>query len=109
MTAANYENIANELIKRTDFFNQLPEDVGLDAAEINADLVDHYLELSIMLKEGKDFVEFTVKDKAQTEKALIALHTEMLEELKKLSEFGYNKTEWIAFHESGLSENYFPR
>jgi len=109
MTSAHYENIANELIKRNSYFEQLPDELGMEASEINADLVDHYIELSIMLKDGKDFVEFTLKDKTQTEKALIALHTEMLEELKKLSSFGYHKPEWVAFHESGLSENYFPR
>lgn len=109
MTSANYENIANELMKRNAYFDQLPDELGMEASEINADLADHYIELSIMLKDGKDFVEFTVKDKTQTEKALIALHTEMLAELQKLEGFGYKKPEWVAFHESGLSETYFPR
>lgn len=109
MTSANYETIANDLLKRADYFNRLPDELGMNAEEINSDLADHYLELSIMLKDGKDVVEFTAKDKMQTEKTLIALHTEMLEELKTLSELGYDKPDWVAFHESGLSENYFAK
>ncbi|MES2131176.1 MAG: hypothetical protein V4506_02435 [Bacteroidota bacterium] len=109
MTSANYETIANDLLKRADYFNRLPDEIGMNAEEINSDLADHYLELSIMLKDSKEIVEFTAKDKTQTEKVLIALHTEMLEELKALSELGYDKPDWVAFHESGLSENYFPR
>ena len=101
---------AKEFQERINLYNELPNNVGANAATLTGEIVDLYNRLSDIFYPIQEVVEVLVdNDYEYLDKQLIQLHEKMINTLEVLVKNKHIDQQLLLIHTVGATGNFIPK